>query len=376
MKGVDLSMWQSVGSADWFKPDFVIIKATEGNGYTDKNCDPHYQHAKAQGKLLGVYHFARPDLGNTAVAEADWFVSQIQGYIKEAILILDWEPAGQMWNVGWAKAWLDRVYQRTGVRPLIYMSASVVNGYNWSSVANANYGLWIAGYPAEFNVKNPRTPDVSEMPYAIGAWPFWAIWQYSSSAGTLDRNVAAMDATAWKKYAGAKTTAEKPKTEDSSPKETPESSSNDPRETGTPSEKEKPEDTTSAADPDGEPGPGDGEPGEVIPTEETESTSTDTGLTTKQWQEVLEKGNATVDLLASTAKKYGLSIKMSNKVYDVLKFLVVVLLPVCATLYVGLAKIWGWGFGTEVDSTVQLIISALTALLGITIHKSSSDYNS
>ena len=41
------------------------------------------------------------------------------------------------------------------------------------------------------------------MPYNIGAWSVWAIWQYSSSAGTLDRDVANMDRNAWAKYAGA-----------------------------------------------------------------------------------------------------------------------------------------------------------------------------
>lgn len=39
------------------------------------------------------------------------------------------------------------------------------------------------------------------MPYGIGPWAFWAIWQYTSSAGTLDRNIANMDAKAWGKYA-------------------------------------------------------------------------------------------------------------------------------------------------------------------------------
>ena len=41
------------------------------------------------------------------------------------------------------------------------------------------------------------------MPYNIGAWSVWAIWQYSSSAGTLDRDVANMDRNAWAKYAGS-----------------------------------------------------------------------------------------------------------------------------------------------------------------------------
>lgn len=198
LKGIDISKWQSVGTGDGAY-DFVICKATEGNGYTDPSCDKHYQRAKAQEKLLGVYHFARPDLGNTAEAEAEWFVSQIKGYIGEAILVLDWEV--QTWRVDWAKAFLDKVYALTGIKPLIYMSASVVNGNDWSAVVKGDYGLWIAGYPAKYNVKNPPLPTEADMPYGTGAWKFWAIWQYSSSTGTLDLDIAAMDAAAWKKYA-------------------------------------------------------------------------------------------------------------------------------------------------------------------------------
>lgn len=198
LKGIDISQWQGIGTSDQAE-DFVIIKATEGDGYTDPSCDAHYQRAKAAGKLLGVYHFARPDLGNSATAEANWFVSQIQGYIGEAILVLDWEV--QQWRTDWAKEFLDRVQALTGVKPLIYMSASQVNAYDWSAVAKADYGLWIAGYPAAYNVPNPPVPTEADMPYGTGAWSFWAIWQYTSSAGHLDRDIAQMDAEAWHKYA-------------------------------------------------------------------------------------------------------------------------------------------------------------------------------
>ena len=198
LRGIDISQWQNVGISDQ-AADFVIIKATEGDGYTDPRCDAHYQDAKAKGKLRGVYHFARPDLGNSGRAEAEWFVHEIQGYIGEAILVLDWEV--QQWRVDWAKEFLDRVHELTGVKPLIYMSASPVNAYDWSSVANADYGLWIAGYPAKYNVPNPPEPAEGEMPFGTGAWGFWAIWQYTSSAGTLDRDVANMDRDAWMAYA-------------------------------------------------------------------------------------------------------------------------------------------------------------------------------
>lgn len=201
LKGIDISKWQNTAAVDQGQ-DFVIIKATEGVGYVDPTCDAKYQYAKSKGKLLGVYHFARPDLTG-AVAEADYFVDNTVGYWKnkEAILVLDWE-AGNTKNVAWAKQWLDHVHSRTGVKPLIYMSASVVSSADWTSVKNDDYGLWIAGYPNKYNVTNPPVPAEGEMPYNTSPWGFAAIWQYTSSAGTLDRNVAYMTKEAWGKYAG------------------------------------------------------------------------------------------------------------------------------------------------------------------------------
>lgn len=198
LKGIDISKWQGVGTGDQ-ADDFVICKATEGVGYVDPTCDAHYQRAKGQGKLLGVYHFARPDLGNSGEQEADFFVDNIKGYIGEAVLALDYEVAP--YSDDWAYAFCKRVHDRTGVWPMLYASASVINSVNWSKTAK-NCGLWIAGYPNAYNVPNPPTPTPNDMPYGIGAWEFWAIWQYSSSAGTLDRDIANMDRNAWYKYAG------------------------------------------------------------------------------------------------------------------------------------------------------------------------------
>ena len=130
LKGIDISSYQA--GIEEFKNDvdFVICKATEGVGYVDKYCDSLYQRAKRDGKLLGVYHFARPDLGNKADMEAKWFVDNIKGYLNEAILILDWE-AGDVSNTSYAKEFLDTVYNLTGVRPLLYASSSVINNYNF-----------------------------------------------------------------------------------------------------------------------------------------------------------------------------------------------------------------------------------------------------
>lgn len=202
LKGLDLSHWQSDFNA-FNSVDFAIIKATEGVGYVDPACDTLYQRAKASGKLLGVYHFARPDLNNSAVAEADWFVNNIQGYIKEAILVLDWE-SGYLGNVAWAKQFLDRVKERTGIKAVLYASRSPINSFDWSSVANADYGLWVADYGANTGSEGNK-PNVKW-------WSFYILWQYTSRGrvagynGDVDLNNFYGDAETWRKYATSSST--------------------------------------------------------------------------------------------------------------------------------------------------------------------------
>ena len=203
LKGIDISKWQAGIDLSKIDTDFVICKATEGVGYTDKNCDGFYQEAKSLGKKLGVYHFARPDLGNSAIDEADYFIKETKGYHKEAMLILDWE-SGNLKDVNWAKQWLDRVYEKTGVKPVIYMSASVMSSADWSSVVSGDYGLWVANYGS--NNGQPQESVFNR--YPLKYWTFYALWQYTSKGrlagynGNLDLNYFSGDKTAWDKYAG------------------------------------------------------------------------------------------------------------------------------------------------------------------------------
>lgn len=63
--------------------------------------------------------------------------------------------------------------------------------------------------------------------------------------------------------------------------------------------------------------------------------------------------------------------KMSNKMYDVLKWIAMVCLPAIATLYLALAGIWGFPYGEEIVGTITAIDTFLGVLLGI----SSNHYN-
>lgn len=199
LNGIDISNYQAGINLSVVPCDFVICKATEGTYYVNPDCDRAYQQAKANGKLLGVYHYAN---GGNAAAEADYFLSNIQGYIGEAILCLDWEwQSNALCGTGgpartWISNWCKRIVERTGVKPLIYASASLYNEVS----GIGDYGLWIAQYA------NNNATGYQEHPWNEGAYDC-AIRQYSSCGslsgygGRLDLDKFYGDATAWHKYA-------------------------------------------------------------------------------------------------------------------------------------------------------------------------------
>ena len=62
---------------------------------------------------------------------------------------------------------------------------------------------------------------------------------------------------------------------------------------------------------------------------------------------------------------------LSDKIYDALKWVTMIVLPALATAYVGLASIWGWPYADEVAKTTAVVCTLLGALLGI----STAQYN-
>lgn len=58
-------------------------------------------------------------------------------------------------------------------------------------------------------------------------------------------------------------------------------------------------------------------------------------------------------------------MKLSNKVFDALKWIAQILLPALGTAYVGLAAIWHWPFADEIVKTIMIVDLFLGTLLGI-----------
>ena len=62
---------------------------------------------------------------------------------------------------------------------------------------------------------------------------------------------------------------------------------------------------------------------------------------------------------------------MSNKVYNILKGVAMIVLPALATLCMGMANLWGFPFGEEISGTITLIATFLGTVLTI----STNQYN-
>lgn len=58
-------------------------------------------------------------------------------------------------------------------------------------------------------------------------------------------------------------------------------------------------------------------------------------------------------------------MKLSNKAYDILKWIAQLLLPAVATLYFALAGIWDFPYGEQIVGTITAIDTFLGVILGI-----------
>ena len=60
---------------------------------------------------------------------------------------------------------------------------------------------------------------------------------------------------------------------------------------------------------------------------------------------------------------------MSNKLYDILKGIAMVVIPALATLYLTLASIWGWSNAEQIVATLTAINTFLGVVLGLSSNK-------
>lgn len=216
MYGIDISNWQKnidLAAGDY---DFAIIKATEATGFIDLSFEDFAIQLTKLNKLIGCYHFARPDINNTTnkmEKEADWFISVVKrsGLLNKAILVLDWETE-PMDREDLLNAFILRVENQTGITPFIYGSKSKLNSWkNWWAISHCP--IWMAVWPSISRPSVGVDPGFTKPNKTVN----WSIWQYTSTGtypdynGNIDLDYCELTAEEWKKFAGMKTeSAEEP----------------------------------------------------------------------------------------------------------------------------------------------------------------------
>ena len=166
LKGIDVSHHNNLDRILSIidKPDFCIIKATEGITYNDPKFKHNVEICTEREIPIGFYHYARPEK-NDPISEAKHFIDRIAPYIGKCILALDWEDKALDCSIDWALKFLNYVYCQTGVKSLFYCSSWYTTKIN--KIYENDYGLWVAQYTS---LKKP----------SIGVYPFWAMWQYAT----------------------------------------------------------------------------------------------------------------------------------------------------------------------------------------------------
>jgi GH25 family lysozyme M1 (1,4-beta-N-acetylmuramidase) len=194
-EGIDVSHWQN--TINWpavsaAGKKFTYIKASESTDFVDPLYATNRAQAQAAGLYVGAYHFAQPstEVGDAA-AEADHYVDTATPASGDLLPVLDLERSGGLGQTAltaWVRSYLDRIYQRTGVRAVIYCSPSFWKNYLGDTTWFATNGyqiLWIAHWTT---ASQPTVPG--------GAWGGngWTFWQYTSDgsvpgiSGRVDLN--------------------------------------------------------------------------------------------------------------------------------------------------------------------------------------------
>lgn len=202
--GMDISKHQQGINLTKGKYDFCIIKATEGYGYTDPMFEEYAEQLTRMDKLIGCYHFARPDLHGDKEGmekEARWFIGEVEraNLFGKAILVLDWETE-PMDREDLIDAFITRVIDMTDIKPFIYGSAFKLSKWEYYNVLQKCL-IWKAKWPSLIRYDVGVSPDI-ELTSGV-----WDIWQYSATGkypgfkGNVDLDMSILTEDEWKKAA-------------------------------------------------------------------------------------------------------------------------------------------------------------------------------
>lgn len=153
----------------------VMVKATEGDNYTNEWLGRDAHGAHAAGLHIGYYHFANPSVTELAIEhEIDYFVAAIDPLPRDLGVALDLEVSNGL-------SWLELAnYARTFLDPLAQkkIGTSLYVNTSWlSNLPGAPFGhrLWLAQWGSR-----PRR--------TVWAWQSSGSWTCPGIPGEVDRD--------------------------------------------------------------------------------------------------------------------------------------------------------------------------------------------
>ena len=143
----------------------------------DEKCADFLHAAERQGMMLGTYYFVLKT--SSPVAQADQYIDRLRQIApgRRVLLVGDFDTKSSPADL---VAFIDRIEQRTGVLPAIYLEnsnrlrASLSNATSAQKNRIRQCPYWIALYS---HGDGFETPQQVMKAYAI--WDDWAMWQYA-----------------------------------------------------------------------------------------------------------------------------------------------------------------------------------------------------
>jgi lysozyme len=203
IQGIDI--WSGYGQICWplvasSGVEFAYIKCTEGNKGKDSAYEKYAQEARANGLVIGAYHFAYPlptDPAHSGRSPREQAEAALQGCralgadpgeLSPAV-DAEWPPPQEWARWGCSAAsiseWLHEYCEAAvilwGRLPVIYTYPSW-----WKTLAVGASVEWARPFPlwmANYTHSGPGTPDRGG-PTLLAPWDDWAIWQYSAEGST------------------------------------------------------------------------------------------------------------------------------------------------------------------------------------------------
>lgn len=194
VRGIDVSKWQ--GSPNFVRVRaagirYVMLKATEGVGYTDPCFHANIRAAQAAGLPVGAYHFLR---AGSAADQARDFLAALKPYCISWPAAVDVEHSEAI-ALGRGKLtdlvldFCARV-RAAGYQPMVYAS------YNWlygekhldaDRIRAADIPVWMAWYT------DSNRPDNTDRSGLCDLWQYASDGKVDGVDGNVDLNVSYRD---------------------------------------------------------------------------------------------------------------------------------------------------------------------------------------